>query len=147
MLHNTVTMDLLQGLSLFETCSRRSLSLLSRVVEDVRIGAGQVLMDEHDAYGFECLVVVDGLLEVTREGRQVAVVGPGEVVGEMALLEGPRRRATVQTLTPTRLLAFDRRAFAALLDIPEPAARLRELCASRSRRCADVLVEETAAPR
>jgi CRP-like cAMP-binding protein len=48
-------------------------------------------------------LLFDGVLLVLRDGRPVTEVGPGAVLGEMALLDGGRRTATLQAVTPCRV--------------------------------------------
>ena len=80
-------------------------------------------------------LVVDGELTVTRvehgAAEELAVVGAGSIVGELALLRGRGRVATVTTRTDTSVLTGDREALLMLLHLPEVAARLRELVSLR----------------
>jgi CRP-like cAMP-binding protein len=60
-------------------------------------------------------VIVSGQAEVTLDGTHLATIGAGETVGEMALLDGGRRSATVTTTTPTVALVIEGRRFEALV--------------------------------
>ena len=68
--------------------------------------------------GRDAFLVLEGTARVTAAGRLLAHVGPGDFVGEMALLDGGRRSASVTADSAMRVLAFDAPAFAALLDDP-----------------------------
>jgi hypothetical protein len=67
-----------------------------------RLGAGEALVEQGQA-GDELFLLFDGVLAVEQDGRQVAEVGPGAILGEMALLEGGRRTATLRAMTRCRV--------------------------------------------
>jgi hypothetical protein len=67
-----------------------------------RLAAGQVLVEQGDA-GHEVFLLFDGVLAVEIDGKAVTELGPGAIVGEMALLEGGRRTATLRAVTPCRI--------------------------------------------
>ena len=96
---------------------------LSRVVLDsaphwTRLRKGATLVAQGDP-GHELYLLVDGLLAVEIDGVTVTELGPGAVVGEVALLDGGRRTATLRAVTPCRVAAvpghrIDRDALAEL---------------------------------
>lgn len=107
--------DMLRAVSLFETLSDRELAAIERLADIVDVPAGHVLMRQ-GASGAEMFVVASGAVVVDRDGREVATLGPGSVVGEMALLsEGPRT-ATVTTTEPSTLFVLAHREFHSLMD-------------------------------
>jgi hypothetical protein len=67
-----------------------------------RLEAGQVLVRQGDP-GNELFLLLDGLLSVEVNGTAVAEVAPGAVLGELALLRGGRRQATLRATTPCRV--------------------------------------------
>jgi hypothetical protein len=67
-----------------------------------RLEAGQVLVRQGDP-GDELFLLLDGLLSVEVDGTAVAEVAPGAVLGELALLRGGRRQATLRATTPSRV--------------------------------------------
>jgi Cyclic nucleotide-binding domain len=82
---------------------------LSRIIVDasphwLRLRRGVTLV-EQDEPGHELYLLFDGLLAVEVDGRTVGEIGPGAVVGEIALLEGGRRSATLRAVTPCRVAA------------------------------------------
>jgi hypothetical protein len=96
---------------------------LSRIMLDakphwLRLRKGATLVEQGDP-GHELYLLFDGLLAVEIDGRAVVELGPGAVVGEVALLDGGRRTATLRAVTPCRVAAvpgdrIDRDALAEL---------------------------------
>jgi CRP/FNR family cyclic AMP-dependent transcriptional regulator len=105
----------LKGAPLFESLSRKDLTQLARVSEDLEVDPGKVLCKEGEI-GHEFFVIVEGKIKVTRKGRRVATRGGGDFVGEIALLEDVRRTATVTAETPVRLFVLTGSDFRRLLD-------------------------------
>jgi CRP-like cAMP-binding protein len=83
-----------------------------------RLRAGETLVEQGDP-SHELYLLFDGVLTVEQDGRQVAEVGPGAVLGEMALLEGGRRTATLRAVTRCRVAVVpgDRVDRAALAEV------------------------------
>jgi CRP-like cAMP-binding protein len=78
------------------------------------------------------MVVVDGEAEVRRGGRRVNLLGAGDFLGEIALITGRKRTATVTTTEPTRLLVLTERDFKRLLrEVPSMQPKLMHALASR----------------
>lgn len=125
---------------------------LSRVVT---LPAQHVVFEMADA-GAEMCVVLKGRLKVSvasREGREIVLgaVGPGEIVGEIAMLDGRGRSATAVTLTPCELLMIHRQDFMPFLEQnPKAAIDLINVLALRLRLNTEQLAEliaEEEAPR
>jgi len=112
------------------------LGRLERVVERSSLAtaaAGDELVRQGER-GDECYVILDGKASVTVDGTEVHVLGPEDCVGELAVLDGAPRSATVTARTPMRLLAFAPGAFRDLLaEAPEVHARLTADLARRLR--------------
>jgi CRP/FNR family transcriptional regulator, cyclic AMP receptor protein len=100
---------------LFEGLSKKELTLLARVSEDMELEKGTVLCKEGEL-GHEFFVIVEGETEVTRKGRKVANRKGGDFVGEIALLEEVPRTATVKAKTPLRVFVLTSRDFHHLLE-------------------------------
>lgn len=126
----------LADLELLADCNRAQLSQAASLLTQLVLPAGETLLREN-TIGREFLIVVDGMLEVTRatsDGTQLlGVVGAGDVVGEMSLLDRTPRNATVKTITPTTVYAGSTREFFALLNAV-PAARERIAAIARERQ-------------
>ena len=107
--------EALKRAPLFEGLSKKELTQLARVSEDLEVPAGKVLCKEGDI-GHEFFVIIDGQVEVTRNGQPVATRGSADFVGEIALLEQTTRTATVTAKTPLRLFALTSSSFKTLID-------------------------------
>jgi CRP-like cAMP-binding protein len=108
--------DALAKAPLFHTLSRGDLVALARVSEDMEMEEGRVLAREGDI-GHEFFVIVDGEVDVVKDGALLRKLGPGDFFGEIALIwESPRRTATVTAATPVRLFVLTRQAFRGLID-------------------------------
>ena len=118
---------------LFSACSKKELSLISRVSDEVAVAEERVLCEE-GSIGHEFYLILEGQAAVKKGGRKVAVLGPGQYFGEMALLDRGPRSATVVAETPMRLLVIGQREFAAVLDeVPMLAHKLLAAMAARLR--------------
>jgi CRP-like cAMP-binding protein len=114
------TVPLLDGLPEAE------LAELARLLRPRDVPAGQVLWREGDE-GVAMLLIVDGLVSVSLRlpgdrAVEVASLGPGEVLGEIPLLDGGRHSATARVVEPARLLSLTRADFAALVSRSHPTA-------------------------
>ena len=123
--------DHLAEVPLFSALSKKDLQLGARRAEDVKVDAGKVLVTEGSA-GSEFFVIVDGKARVTRRGKKVAELGPGQFFGDLALLDRAPRNATVAGETPMELLVLGQREFAALID--EAPGFAHKLLAGLARR-------------
>jgi CRP-like cAMP-binding protein len=99
---------------LFEGLSKKELTELARVTEDLEVPAGGVLCKEGET-GQEFFVIVDGETDVTSKGKSVAARGGGDFVGEIALLEDTTRTATVTAKTPLRVFVLTGQDFRRLV--------------------------------
>ncbi len=130
------TVDDLRHLALFATLDNAQLARLAKLGEPVEAEAGAILMEQGDV-GVECFLVLEGEAGISSGGHHVATIGPGAIVGEMALIGHKPRNASVVAQSPMRLLAFDIAAAKRLLD-EIPVARdhifrlLRERAAASS---------------
>ncbi len=124
--------DYLSSIPLFADLSHDQLAAVGQASTELLLDAGQVLMREGDN-AREMVVVGDGIIEVTRNGEHVADIGAGGFAGELGLLSGHPRNATVVTKTPVRLIHIDSRALSGLLaDVPQLAVKLLPVVAERT---------------
>ncbi|MCK4177581.1 cyclic nucleotide-binding domain-containing protein [Aciditerrimonas ferrireducens] len=118
---------------LFEGLSAKEERALRRVGSLRELPARAVLYEEGGP-GDEMALVLEGTAAIRRNGRLLARVGPGDTVGELAVLDGEPRSASVVALTDLRLLTFPRRAVRDLLDQePGLAGKLLTALARRLR--------------
>ena len=104
----------LPELELFAGCSPRQCRELQSVCTPLDVRAGQTLCRQGEV-AEQCFIVVSGHADVFMDGALVAEVHDGELIGELALLGGPRRRnATVIAGSDMRVLALSRREFSSL---------------------------------
>jgi CRP-like cAMP-binding protein len=106
---------LLAGVPLFSRLDARALAHVETLVDTVEVAAGTVLMTE-GRIGQEFFVVLEGTIVVTRNGSPLATLGPGDYLGEIALLDDGPRTATATAETPARLLVLAHREFHSLID-------------------------------
>ena len=125
-------LDRLRGIPLFENLNNRELARVERLLTPVDLPAGRVLISE-GTIGRQAFIVISGFAEVTIEGRPVAVVGPGEVIGEMALVDHRPRTATVRATEAMRVFVVDPRSFSSLLSEPGIARKVLDAEVTRLR--------------
>jgi CRP-like cAMP-binding protein len=86
------------------------------------LDAGEALIEQGQE-GQELFLILDGVVDVEVDGEEVAELGPGALIGEMALLEGGKRTASVYATTRVRAVVVPRDAVS--------DSALEELAASR----------------
>ena len=112
----------LQNIDLFSELSKKDLRSVSRLMTEVPFKAGRDLMVEGSS-GREFMVILDGEATVRRKGRVLARVGAGDFLGELAVIAGVPRTATVTADTDMVLSVLNRREFSSLLDEQPGIAR------------------------
>ena len=123
--------DRLEEVGLLAGCSRRQLRAIARISEVIEVPEDTVLA-RSGAAGEEFFLILDGSARVEVSPRKRSRLKPGEYFGEMSLLDGGPRSASVIAETPLRLLVIKRRDFNTLL---REAPELTEsLLATLSRR-------------
>jgi len=105
----------LQEVSIFSELSKKELNAVSRLMTEISVDEGRVLT-EQGTLGREFMVIVDGSAEVDIDGTVVAQLGPGDFLGELAMISGAPRTATIRTTSATVVETLNRREFMALLD-------------------------------
>jgi CRP/FNR family cyclic AMP-dependent transcriptional regulator len=107
--------EVLAKLPLFARCSRRELGHIADICVEEEKKAGSVLTHEGQDGGL-AFVVLEGDAEVRQGRKALGTVGPGEVIGELALIDGRPRSASVHATTDLRVLEINSDDFSALLD-------------------------------
>lgn len=115
-------LDHIAAIPLFSQCSKKDLQTIEKALTDTDVKAGTALMREGESAS-SFIVLVEGTAEVTRNGEHVADLGPGAMIGEMAILMDRPRTATVIATTDCEILVGERRSFDALLDDVHGLAR------------------------
>lgn len=133
MLRKDAKIELIRTVPLFSHCTKKDLVEVATLADLIDVPAGQELVKEGDSQAREFMIIVNGSADVRRGGRKVATVGSGDFFGEIALISGGPRTATITTTAPTALLVVTAGPFRALLN------RLPTLQASVLKALADRL--------
>jgi CRP-like cAMP-binding protein len=131
MLRKNAKIELIKQVPLFAGLSKRELDEVAAIADELAIKEGAELTHE-GAAGHEFLVLVDGTADVRRKGRRVNSLSSGDFLGEIALVTGVPRTATVTTTAPARMLVITARDFRSLLR-RTPSIQLKVLEALASR--------------
>jgi CRP/FNR family cyclic AMP-dependent transcriptional regulator len=123
--------DLLRKVPLFSRCSRKELESIGRMSDelDVRVGKDLTVQGKPAR---EFFILVAGEAVVRRNGRKIRVLGPGDLVGEIALINDGPRTATVTVSEPSRVLVLTARDFRTMLrDSPDIAMKVLAVVGER----------------
>jgi CRP/FNR family transcriptional regulator, cyclic AMP receptor protein len=108
------TDELLAQVPLFAGLSKKDLRQISSLATRLDLPAGKELTRQGEA-GNEFLVILDGNVDVVKDGKVIATRGAGDFLGEIALLEDRPRTATVVAKTPVSVDVIGRQEFKTLL--------------------------------
>ena len=126
-------LDSLKKVPLFSACTRKELEKVAKASDEITMTAGTLLVDQGQT-GREAFVVLEGDVTVRRNGRKIATVGAGAVVGELSLLDHGPRTATAVCESDCSLLVIDQRRFLGVIDdVPSISHKLLTALASRIR--------------
>ncbi len=127
----SIGVTVLEKLPLFAGLSPRELGRIARLVGEVEVPAGARLAGMGET-GRELFIILDGQARVTTKKGQSVRLGPGDFFGEMSLIDGEPRSASVEAGTPMRLVTLGYREFWRLLD--EELTIVRKIMRTLSRR-------------
>jgi CRP-like cAMP-binding protein len=123
----------LAGVQLFSSLNKKELGLIARAADVATAKAGDNIVNEGEV-GHEFYLILEGAATVRRNRRKVTDLGAGDYFGEMALLDGGPRAATVTADTDLRLLIIGQREFGGILEsVPNVAHKLLTGMAARLR--------------
>jgi CRP/FNR family transcriptional regulator, cyclic AMP receptor protein len=114
--------EVLRGVPLFSHLSKAQLRELAKLCFEEVYDTDQVILKQLEE-AQHMVAIINGRARVTRDGQAVATVGAGDVIGEMALIDGLRRSAAVVAETPVEGIVLHRTAFLKLLDGDPSIAR------------------------
>jgi len=124
---------MLKHVPLFRGLTQRQVEQIARLADEIEVGAGKRLASAGET-GHELFVIVDGRATVSTKDRRTLKLGPGEFFGEMSLIDGGPRSATVDAATPMKLLVIGHREFWALLtEAPPLAGKIMRALSQRLR--------------
>ncbi|WP_187369036.1 cyclic nucleotide-binding domain-containing protein [Baekduia soli] len=95
----------LKRISVFADLDEDALAKIAGLAAEVSVPAGKELVREGD-YSYDVLAIEEGTARVERRGRHLADLGPGDVIGEMGVLERDQRNATVVATSPMLLMTL-----------------------------------------
>lgn len=127
--------ELLKRVPLFSGCSKAELAELAIRTDELAIAEGRTLAREGKT-GREFFVLVEGKVRVAKGGRKLAELGAGDWFGEIALVTGAPRTATVTATTPVRVLVLSDRAFRRVV-AEMPSIALKVMASLGQRLAAD----------
>lgn len=108
------TVEMLRVIPSLASRSDRELKKLVPLVDVVDIKSGQALT-EQGRYDKQAFVIAEGWADVAIEGEVVASLGPGDFVGEVSMLIGGPRTATVQAATPMTVMVMGQATFSSFV--------------------------------
>ena len=95
----------LKQVPLFAHCNNKQMEFIATQVEDMDFPAGRILCNEGQSGG-DFFMLLTGAADVTRKGKPIATMVPGDFFGEIAIVDGGPRTATVTTTEPCRCLVL-----------------------------------------
>jgi CRP-like cAMP-binding protein len=122
--------EILGAARIFSACGKKELRLIAKAARIGIVPKNSTIMTEGDT-GDTMYVILAGTARVSRNGRKLATLGPGDAVGELALLSKGPRSATVAAQSEMEVAIISRRAFSKLLeDAPGFSRKLLESLAN-----------------
>jgi CRP-like cAMP-binding protein len=127
--------DMLKQIPLFASLSQKDLMEVAKRADEVEVAKGTVIADQGER-GNQCFVILRGTVAVRRNNRRISLHDEGEVLGEMSLIDGKPRSASLRVESDANLLVIHRHDFRYLIDnlpgfdrklLISLSARLREM--------------------
>jgi len=134
-LRRNAKIELLKTVPLFAGCSKSELGQLAKTADEIDLRQGTVLTREGRP-GREFFVLIDGTAEVTKKGKKIADLGPGDWLGEIALITDSPRTATVTATSPVDVLVITDRRFRSVVETM-PSIALKVLACVGDRLSSD----------
>jgi CRP-like cAMP-binding protein len=135
----TKRQEFLSAVPLFDGLKKRELASIARITETARFPQSHEIVIEGSPGDF-CCIIVEGAADVIKDGSRIARLGPGDLFGEMAILDPGPRSATVRTVTEVVAIRVQRDEFIKVATAdPRVALRILEVLARRLRETTDQL--------
>jgi CRP/FNR family transcriptional regulator, cyclic AMP receptor protein len=120
-----------RNIAVFAGFDESQCARIALACEELDVEEGTRLTNEGE-FGYAMFAVVEGTADVSRNREHVRTLGPGDVFGEIAVLFGGQRTATVVATSPMRLVMLFNGELTRLdRDVPELADELRKVIAER----------------
>ena len=130
-LRSKAKVDLISNVPLLAACSKRELSLVASIADEIAQPTGTVLTVEGKT-GREFCILISGDAEVRQRDKRLRLLSAGDFFGEIALILDAPRSATVTATSEVRLLVIDQNAFRRLLrESPSIQGKVLEALAVR----------------
>jgi CRP/FNR family transcriptional regulator, cyclic AMP receptor protein len=131
---------MLEAVPLFGGLSKRSRRRLAEVAHQVLYTPGAIVVAAGTPGGAAFFVIVDGEASVRRDSHELARLGRGEFFGELSLLDGKRRAATVVAISELTTIRVSREGFRELVaGDPDVAFQIMEVLGERIRALEDAI--------
>jgi CRP/FNR family transcriptional regulator, cyclic AMP receptor protein len=125
--------SILGSVPLFSGLTAKELKTIGGLTQEVSFTVGAELTKQ-GSVGYECLIIVEGQAKVERDGVLLSVLGPGDYVGELAMIDKGVRTATVTAVTDVSAVVMGPREFTtALAEVPTLSRKLLIELAQRVR--------------
>jgi CRP/FNR family transcriptional regulator, cyclic AMP receptor protein len=134
-LRRDAKVELLKRTPLFAGCTKSELRELAKTADELDLREGTVLIREGRP-GREFFVLIDGTAVVTKQGKKIAELGPGDWLGEIALITDSPRTATVTATSPLDVLVITDRRFRSVVETM-PSIALKMLASVGERLASD----------
>ena len=122
----------LASIELFSSLSKRERTEIANRADEIDVPEGTHLVREGE-FAYEFFVIEDGSAEVLRDGQHVADLGPGDFLGEIGIVTGAPRNASVVAREPTRVMVLSEQDFRGVArSFPTVAEQIREAVRERS---------------
>jgi CRP-like cAMP-binding protein len=123
--------ELLRNVPLFANCSKREFLEIAQLADEIDLREGKEMIRQGQR-GREFFILLEGSADVTKGGRRINTLGPGDFFGEIALVSDVPRTATVTATSPVRALVVTDRSFKRLLrDVPQMQPKVLQALADR----------------
>jgi CRP/FNR family transcriptional regulator, cyclic AMP receptor protein len=133
-LRKSTKIDLIKAVPLFALCSKKELEAIAAEASELALPSGRVLTTQGER-GREFIVIAEGSADVEKDGRAIARLGPGDFIGEIALITGGPRVATVTTTSQTTVLVLTDRAFDRMINaMPSVQTKVMKALGERLHR-------------
>ena len=114
MLHRNAKVELIRRAPIFAKLPKKQLAEVASLADEIDVAEGKELTTQGKP-GREFFVLIEGTAAVVRNGRKINTLRDGDFFGEISVVSGAPRTATVKAQTPVRALVLTQRDFRALL--------------------------------
>ena len=130
-LHKDAKTELIKAIPLFRDCTGAEVAEVAAIADEIDLREGKLLTTENSD-GREFVVIIDGTADVLRHDELINTLGPGDWFGEIAVITGRPRTATVVATSPVHALVVEGHRFLQLLEhAPDIRTKVEQVLAER----------------